>query len=212
MANQNSITIWPPGSNEEPQRGPKQFDAQNVAKFLKNYDDKNLIINPDASGGKLRGLINELTRLGLEITEDGYLTGRRSLDEDGNQFPIINLVFKHSTNKTKVYRAVIPKDLDSYPKFPRHVGLANCVYDFYHLVISFWGWHSQNKPKRLPGKTPEIVSVSKKPTDSNRDQNKQQQVSSKPYPSTSTQPQAPIGRLNIQWVAKSRVAKARMPT
>ena len=59
MVNQNTITIWPPGSNEEPQRGPKPFDAQNVAKFLKNYDDKNLIINPDASGGKLRGLINK---------------------------------------------------------------------------------------------------------------------------------------------------------
>ena len=41
MVNQNTITIWPPGSNEEPQMGPKPFDAQNVAKFLKNYDDKN---------------------------------------------------------------------------------------------------------------------------------------------------------------------------
>ena len=61
MANQNSITIWPPGSNEEHQRGSKPLDAQAVAKFLKNYDKmKNLIINPDASGGKLRGLMNEL--------------------------------------------------------------------------------------------------------------------------------------------------------
>ena len=42
-------------------------------------------------------------------TTDGYITGRRSLDQDGNQYPIINLVFKHlNQNKTKSYRAVIP--------------------------------------------------------------------------------------------------------
>ena len=71
MARPNTTTIWPPGSNEEPQRGPTPFDAQKVAKFLKNFEDKNLLINLDANGGRLRGLILELTtKYHLDITTD----------------------------------------------------------------------------------------------------------------------------------------------
>ena len=86
------------------------FDAQKVGKFLKNFEDKNILSNLDGNGGRLRGLILELTtKYHLDITTDGYITGRRSLDQDGNQYPIINLVFKHpNRNKTKSYHAVIP--------------------------------------------------------------------------------------------------------
>ena len=71
MAYPKTTTLWPTGSNEEPLRGPMPFDAQKVGKFLKNFEDKNILINLDANGGRLRGLILELTtKYHLDITTD----------------------------------------------------------------------------------------------------------------------------------------------